>query len=254
MSMNTTIFSAWLQWLATRVGHPPLLADLHWCLWEWQAVQRPSGLYCDTGHAWQTRLWWWLWMMMMMNDNNDSDRKNGCMAKLIKHQNQQGHVIIIKFNYQPIDPRWMALSLKLDCIPAEVLSHDPGCAWPDLGDLFLGACIQYGLFGDSWLAATCRWPVELLPLEVVGSWKRSKSEDRSECIACRCTRSARKRPAAEVVLGSVLGWKNMLWWGGMVAHVHNTYTDGPWQKLGLYSCEYTRSNIHDHDLTGFNDF
>jgi hypothetical protein len=44
-------------------------------------------------------------MMMMMNDNNDSDRKNGCMAKLIKHQNQQGHVIIIKFKNQAIDPR-----------------------------------------------------------------------------------------------------------------------------------------------------
>ena len=41
----------WLQWLATRVGHPPLLADLHWCLWEWQAVQRPSRLCCDTGLA-----------------------------------------------------------------------------------------------------------------------------------------------------------------------------------------------------------
>ena len=39
------------------------------------------------------------------NDNNDSHGKNGCRAKLIKQQNQQGHVIIIKFKNQPIDPR-----------------------------------------------------------------------------------------------------------------------------------------------------
>ena len=251
MSMNTTIFFC-LAPVACHSRGPPSLAcrsslmplgvasssKTQWVvLWHGPCL---TNTICGGDYEWWW--WWWWWWMIIMT----VIEKNGCMAKLIKHQNQQGHVIIIKFKNQPIDPRWMALSLKLDCIPAEVLSHDPGCAWPDLGDLFLGACIQYGLFGDSWLAATCRWPVELLPLEVVGSWKRSKSEGRSECIACRCTQSARKRPAAEVVLGSVLGWKKHAVMGGNGCPRAQHIYSWPMAKIGfvflwIYTIEHTRS-------------
>ena len=136
----------------------------------------------------------------------------------------------------------MALNLELDCIPAEVLSHDPGCAWPDLGDLFLGACIQYGLFGDSWLAATCR------TVATGGCWQLKTFQIRRQ-IRMHCLQVHTIGSEAAGCWGcSWLSFgmkKHAVMGGNGCPHAQHIYS-WPMAKIGvvflwIYTIEHTRS-------------